>query len=166
MKKQTKNTVRPPGRPTKYSDELCSKIVELAKTGKTEVEIANEIGLSRTTLHYWKERHAAFLNMMQVARGTAVKLVEASLFQRALGYSHPEVKVFCSEGVIYEHVVEKHYPPDTKACETFLTRFGGKRWRKFKPMDYPKEGEEDQDVRNLSDDDLIKELKLLNGGKK
>jgi hypothetical protein len=162
--------VKKPGRPTKYSDELTAKIVDLATKTENEEELAHLAGISPRTLYYWKTRHAAFLQMMLKARGTAVKLVEVSLFQRAIGYSHPETQAFCNVGTggeIRTIEVERHYPPDTKAAVEFLARYGGKRWRKFKATEYPElPGEEPDDVRNLSDDDLIKELKLLKGGKK
>lgn len=63
------------------------------------------------------------------ARQVADELVEASLFSRALGYSHPEEKVFQYEGQIVTHETIKQYPPDTQAAMFWLRNRQPARWK-------------------------------------
>jgi hypothetical protein len=52
-----------------------------------------------------------------------------SLYQRACGYTHKEEKVFCNQGEITTHVVDKHYPPETTACVFWLKNRKPDDWR-------------------------------------
>jgi hypothetical protein len=56
--------------------------------------------------------------------------VEKSLLARALGYEHPEEKVFCHNGEIITHNQIKHYPPDVAAILVWLTNRQPERWSK------------------------------------
>jgi hypothetical protein len=120
-----------PGRPSKFTDAICEKIFELAKAGKTDVEIAKTIGISARTLHYWKVRNPEFLQSLRESKGVADELVVASLFRRATGYSHPETKVFYNSisGQVVKETVMKHYPPDVTAMIFWLKNRDSKNWK-------------------------------------
>jgi hypothetical protein len=120
-----------PGRPSKFTDAICEKILELAKTGKTDVEIAKAIGISARTLHYWKVRNPDFLQSLRESKGVADELVVASLFRRATGYSHPETKVFYNSisGEVIKETVMKHYPPDVTAMIFWLKNRQSQEWQ-------------------------------------
>lgn len=53
------------------------------------------------------------------------------LFQRAVGYSHPEEKVFQYNGEIITHMITKHYPPDTQAAQFWLRNRQPERWKEM-----------------------------------
>jgi len=59
----------PGGRPTLYKEEYCERIVELGRQGKTFVEIANEFGVTKQTLHNWCDAHCQFFDAMKKAKG-------------------------------------------------------------------------------------------------
>jgi len=82
------------GRPSTFSEALWLKLVELAQSGKTDIEIAKAANIPLSTLSYWKAKNDKFLEALKEAKSIADMMVEASLFQRACGYSHPAVKIF------------------------------------------------------------------------
>jgi hypothetical protein len=49
------------GRPPKYRPEFCDTVLELGAQGMSECEIAVELGVARSTLHFWKGEHPDFL---------------------------------------------------------------------------------------------------------
>jgi DNA-binding XRE family transcriptional regulator len=117
------------GRKSSFNAKVQETIVRLIEEGKTEDQIAEIIGVSRTTLNNWKGKHPELLYAVREARQVADELVEAALFARAVGYSHPEQKVFQYEGQIITHEMVKHYPPDTAAASFWLRNRQPKRWK-------------------------------------
>ena len=55
-KKQTSKI----GRPTKYSPELCEKILPMFKNGESIVEVCAQLGISRDTFYDWIKIHDDF----------------------------------------------------------------------------------------------------------
>ncbi len=75
----------PAGRPSKYEDVDLDQVRELALAGKTDEEMAAEIGVARSTLALWKARHADFSDALTAWKGEADDAIELSLYQKALG---------------------------------------------------------------------------------
>lgn len=117
------------GRPSGFNASLKSRIVELVEQGKTLDQVGEIIGVSRQTIHNWCGQHKDLLYAVREARQVADELVEASLFSRAVGYSHPEQKVFCDKGEIITHDMIKHHPPDTQAAVFWLRNRQPERWK-------------------------------------
>jgi DNA-binding CsgD family transcriptional regulator len=114
----------------KFNDKVREAFLRLIKEGKTEDEIGDVLGVTRRTLNNWKGKHQELLYAVREARQTADELVEASLYSRALGYSHPEEKVhFDKDGGVHTHDTTKHYPPDTQAAMFWLRNRQPKRWK-------------------------------------
>lgn len=119
------------GRPSGFNKCIAERILELAKTGATEVQIAAKVGISPTTLANWKGKHPDFLKALKEAKNVADELVEASLFERACGYSHPAVKFFWdrdSKKVVSQAYIERH-APDVTACIFWLKNRRPDKWR-------------------------------------
>jgi len=117
------------GRPTKFNEKLSQKILELAEAGKTDDQIAEVIGVSRQTVCNWKGKYPDFLYALKECKQTADELVEASLFHRAVGYSHKATKMFQHEGAIITEDYQEHYPPDTTAAIFWLKNRQPVSWR-------------------------------------
>ena len=83
------------------------------------------------------------MTKISAAHRMADELVEASLFRRATGYSHPEEKVFFNQGEIITHPITKYYPPDTQDAMFWL--------RNRQPEDWKEKTEGDVTV-NVNDD--------------
>lgn len=117
------------GRPTKFNEIISEKIMSLAEQGKTDEEIADIVGISSRTLRTWKHDKPGFLPSLKEAKYAADQLVEASLFRRAIGYTHKAVKMFQHEGLVIKEEYEEHYPPDTTAAIFWLKNRQPADWR-------------------------------------
>lgn len=107
---------RPPGRPTQFRREYVELAYNYCLLGATDAQLAESFGVSKQTLNTWKKAHPEFLDSLKTGREKADAEVAKSLFHRAKGYTHPEEKIFCSDGQVTRVKTLKHYPPDTAAC--------------------------------------------------
>jgi hypothetical protein len=138
VQEQTAESAEPgkPGRPTKFSDKLAETILALAAEGRTDAEIAETLGIARSTLALWKGRHARFSDALAEAKDHADELVEAALLQRAIGYQHPAVKFFCYEGVVVKQEYTEIHAPDVGAAKFWLANRQPDRWREVKALEH------------------------------
>lgn len=127
-------------RPSRFNDAITDTVRALYEKGKTDGQVAEIIGVSIRTLHYWKAKHPDFLHAIKDSKQVADDLVEASLFSRAVGYSHPEEKIFQHEGEIIRAETVKQYPPDPTAMIFWLKNRRPEEWREKQP------GEDDKTV--------------------
>lgn len=117
------------GRPTKFTPEIATRIFELAKLGKTDEEMAAAMKVTRQTLDNWKVARPDFFAALKGAKAMADDQVERSLFERALGYSHPAVKINQFEGVPVITPYIEHYPPDPTSAIFWLKNRRPDKWR-------------------------------------
>jgi low affinity Fe/Cu permease len=99
----------PGGRPTKYHDINLVQIEKLAERGWTDESIADFVGINRSTLHEYKKAYP--------------------LYEAAIGYTHPEEKIFCHKGSITRVETLKHYPPDVVAAIFVLCNKDKANWQ-------------------------------------
>jgi len=86
------------GRPTKYSPAKHPAQVEQALgSGLTVSEAASLLGISRSTLMEWIEKHPAFSEAVTRGKAVADELVEKSLYTRAIGYGYTQTQTIESE---------------------------------------------------------------------
>lgn len=119
----------PAGRPTSYKPEYCEQAVKLSKMGATDAEMADFFEVAISTLNLWKIKHTEFSESLRVGKEIADKRVVDSLYQRAMGYTHPEVDIRVVEGAIVKTDLVKHYPPDTTAMIFWLKNRDPSNWR-------------------------------------
>lgn len=82
------------GRPSKYNPKYHVPWAKsLAMEGKTDEEIADRLGIARSTLSKWKSENKAFAEAMEIGKESADAEVELSLYKRAIGYRYKEKKV-------------------------------------------------------------------------
>lgn len=124
------------GRPSKFNERLAQRIMALAKKGFTDREIAEECGIALSTLKLWKGRHKGFSAALNASKNVANEMVEAALFQRAIGYSHPDTKIFVTEHGIHTETVTKHHPPSEDAAKFWLKNRAPKRWREKQEVEH------------------------------
>lgn len=85
------NGKKPPGRPPKYDPDRHPRLINvLYADGWTDLEVAEAVGVSRKTLDQWRNRHAE-LGDAKRSKAEANKIVEKSLYQRAVGLGFEEV---------------------------------------------------------------------------
>lgn len=58
---------RGPGRPTKYTEEMCERALELAAEGYGRVETSVGLGIALSTFQEWEKVHPEFAEAMKLA---------------------------------------------------------------------------------------------------
>jgi hypothetical protein len=117
------------GRPSAFRPEYVEKVFKLCLLGATDAEVASFFDVSEQTVNAWKVQHPKFLESMRAGKDEADATIADSLYQRARGYSHPEVHVSNYQGEVTLTPLTKHYPPDTAAASLWLRNRQPKRWR-------------------------------------
>lgn len=123
------------GRPTKYKPEYDQIAYSMALLGVTDAQLAAAFGVSEQTLNGWKSAHPNFLESLKSGKDEADAKVVRSLYERALGYSHPAVKIITvprgnNQGSDIEEVpYTEHYAPDTTAAIFWLKNRQRQNWR-------------------------------------
>ena len=107
-----------------------------ARDGLTEEDIANNIGISRSTLSEWKKKYPDISDTIKKDKNVADRVVENSLFKRATGYRYKEItkeRIFNKTtgktelAVVKE--IEKEVPPETAAIIIWLTNRCLENWK-------------------------------------
>lgn len=115
------------GRPTSYKPEYAAEAQALTEAGATNVELAQYFEVSISTIWQWQIRNPEFSSALKRGKQVADERVERSLFERATGYSHPELDIRVIDGQIIKTEIIKHYPPDTTAAIFWMKNRQG--WR-------------------------------------
>lgn len=131
-----KRRKEPFGRPTDFKPEYVEQAYKLCLMGMTDVELASFFEIAESNLNEWKHRFPDFQESMRRGKEIADAEVSASLYQRALGYSHPEVHISNYQGSITETPLTKHYPPDTAAASLWLRNRQSGKWRDKVDVDH------------------------------
>lgn len=123
------------GRPTKYKPEYDDLAYHMALLGATDERLAAAFDVSVDTIAEWKLVHPNFSDALRKGKDEADAQVVKSLYQRAMGYEHPAVKIITvangnnqgSEVVEVPYV--ERYPPDTTAAIFWLKNRQRATWR-------------------------------------
>ena len=126
----------PGGRPTSYKPEYAEKAYTLCKRfGAIDEQLAVVFDTSVVTLNSWKKKFPKFLKALKEGKAYRDEHVVRSLYERAMGYEHPETKVFNDHGEIITHEIIKHYPPDPTAMIFWLKNRQPEKWRDKKDVE-------------------------------
>lgn len=122
------------GRPTVYDpDTFPDSAEEAASNGATLTEIAQALGVTRSTVCLWMTQYDVFSDAIKRGRAAADERVEKALYQRALGYSHDSEKIVVvggKDGSYVERVpIVEHYPPEPAALRMWLHNRKPQEWR-------------------------------------
>jgi hypothetical protein len=119
------------GRPTKYRVGHNDAVVSAAIAGSsvTDAEIAELFGVNEQTVKNWYEKYPDFIASVKKAKAISDDKVERSLFERATGYSVPDVHISQFEGTAVVTPIIKHYAPDVTACIFWLKNRRPGQWR-------------------------------------
>jgi hypothetical protein len=121
----------PGGRPTKYQPGYPQKVYKMALLNLKDTEIAGLLDISEKCLNEWKNKYPKFEQSLKNGREIADSKVGQRLFERAMGYSHKAVKIFCDVKTGSREVIEyiEHYPPDPTSMIFWLKNRHPERWR-------------------------------------
>ena len=133
---KTATANRTAGRPKVYTPEFNDQAERCCALGATDIELAGFLGIDEATLATWKYTYPELSKSIKKGKDLFdTEAVERSLRARALGYEHPEDKVFISDGCPVVVPTTKSYPPDTAAAIFWLKNRQSGRWRDKQEID-------------------------------
>lgn len=103
------------GRPSKYNDHVLIEATNYAKLGATNEQIADYLGIQRSTFQYWLVNYPELKKAISEAKDLFDNEIVKSLAHNALGYSHKDTQFFQYRGGIVKQEYIKHYPPNVTA---------------------------------------------------
>ena len=125
----------PAGRPSDYDPKKTPKQAKKAcLMGAIDKDLADFFGVSEKTINNWKNEHPEFLQSIREGKELADSNVAKSLYERARGYSHPEVHISNYQGKITQTELTKQYPPETTAGIFWLKNRQPDKWRDRKEV--------------------------------
>lgn len=106
-----------------------------ARDGYTLMDIANRIGIGRTTLDSWRKKYPEIRNALKKGKEIVDYKVENALLKSALGYKTKEVKVttLMRYGKVIEttkEATEKDQAPNVSACQVWLYNRLPNKWKR------------------------------------
>lgn len=132
------------GQPTKYEEKTARQAGKLcSRYGYTDKQLADFFEVAEQTINNWKKKFPEFFESLKDSKAIADDRVEKSLYERALGYSCPDHKVFNNGGEPLVVPITKNYPPDTTAAIFWLKNRRPARWR-----DNPEPKHEGKDTKD------------------
>ena len=125
------------GRPGQYHESMPERTVKLcSQFGASDEMLATAFGVNEKTINNWKQQYPEFLQSIKDGKDLFDSdTIERSLLHRAIGYSHPEDKIFNDNGKALVVPTTKHYPPDTTAMIFWLKNRQPARWRDKQEID-------------------------------
>ena len=116
------------GRPTSFKPEYAEQARQLCLLGATDKDLADFFKVTDRTIDNWKEAHPEFFRSLTEGKVVADANVAERLYERAMGYSHPEEKVLQFQGKVIRATTTKHYPPDYQSMALWLKNRQSKKW--------------------------------------
>lgn len=120
------------GRKSKYDSYVrphLKQITEWAKSGATEKEISDALGVALSTFNEYKKQYSELSESLRVGRQTVILNVKAALYKKAIGFEYEEMEGVKKEGKIVSTKIYKRYaPPDTTAAAMLLRNYE-EEWR-------------------------------------
>lgn len=119
------------GRPSLANiSEIDKKALEIvASEGYTDDQLAEMLAVTKQTIANYKIKYPEFFDSLKRGKNIADAKVEISLFQRAMGYSHPDVNITNYQGKPVVTPIIKHYPPDPTSMIFWLKNRQKANWR-------------------------------------
>jgi hypothetical protein len=117
-----------------YHPDLNPRVYKLSLLGMSNDEVGSVLGITSATFKRWMYDYPNFTKALASGREDADANVARSLYQRAIGFSHPDIELKVvslggGEGSRVEKVeVTKIYPPDPNAALQWLRYRQRQKW--------------------------------------
>lgn len=151
------------GRPTKYKPEYVELAYKYCLLSATDADLARCFEVDVDTVYKWKLDYPEFSESIKKGKEIADAEVGKRLYERAMGYSHPEEKIFVHNGEVIRAETVKHYPPDATSAIFWLKNRQPAKWRDTQNIEVSGPGGGPllvQDVSALSDHDLERLIEI------
>jgi predicted transcriptional regulator len=112
----------------------------LAIEGKTDIEIANALGITERTLNNWKKEHPSFFQSLKEGKEVVDGKVEKTLYERAMGYTVTDKKIIIemdangNQKPARIEKMERKVPADITAIIFWLKNRRPDQWREKKEI--------------------------------
>ncbi|EMM2839018.1 helix-turn-helix domain-containing protein [Enterococcus faecalis] len=137
------------------SEEGLIKIGGWAKDGLTDEQIAQNIGISRSTLNEWKKRFPDIKDTIKRGKEVVDRQVENALFKSAVGYEYTEItKELTDSGMKVTKRVTKQVAPNPTSAIFWLKNRKPDEWRDKKETQISGEMSVSNPFTNLSEEEL------------
>ena len=101
-----------------------------ARDGLTDEDIANKMGITRSTFYAWKDKYSVISDALKNGKEVADFAVENALYKSALGYDVVEYEEkIDAMGVKQRCEKKRHIPPNTTAQIFWLKNRKPSVWR-------------------------------------
>ena len=131
------------GRPNAWTEKIEPRkddIVEWARAGATNKEVAEALGIGYSTFCDHLSKNKDFSDSLKQAKLSGVPMVKLALYKRALGFEYEEKKTYMKKDengvtMTYTEITKKQALPDVGAIQTYL-RNNTENFRDKSKFDY------------------------------
>lgn len=126
-----------------YKSSYVEQARKIAQLGATDEEVAEFFDVCARTIYRWKHTHPEFAEALTVGKDVADQRVISSLYQRACGYEHDDVKIFMpanAEAPVYAPY-KARVAGDVTAAIFWLKNRRPQEWRDRHEMAHSLEGD-------------------------
>ena len=120
------------GRKSKYDEYVkpfLKQITDWARSGATEKEIADALGVALSTFSDYKNKYSELSDALRAGRKAVVLNVKAALYRKAIGFEYEEMRGIKKDGkVVSTEIFKRYAPPDTTAAAMILRNYEDE-WR-------------------------------------
>ena len=116
-------------RQDEFVQPYLNQITEWARSGATEKEICDALGVAQSTFYEYKKQFSELSNALRTGRQTVILNVKAALYKKAIGFEYEEMEGVKKEGkVVSTRIFKRYSPPDTTAAAMLLRNYE-EEWR-------------------------------------
>lgn len=132
------------------TEENLALLEGWARDGLSDIQIAQNIGISDRTLYRWKKEYGQICQSLKKGKEVADYQVENALFKRALGYTITiKEEKLDKDGCVHTLEKDVHIPPDTTAQIFWLKNRKPDKWRE--KQDKPQTNNDEEGVIIIDD---------------
>ena len=115
------------GRKSKYDEYVkpyLGQIAEWKKSGATDKEISDALGIALSTFSEYKNQYSELSDALRTGKQTVILNVKAALYKKAIGFEYEEKRgVKKGDKVVSTEIFKRYSPPDTTAAAMLLRNY-------------------------------------------
>jgi hypothetical protein len=124
----------------KYEHWMFAMIVNFAKLGATQEQIAEFMNVNRNTVKEWFKTIPGLYVAVKNAKEQFDLEIINSMAHNAIGFSHEDTQFFMYKGQVIEKKYTKYYPPNVVAGIFWLKNRQGEKWQDQKDVNHKYSG--------------------------
>ena len=132
------------------TDDGLIKLEGWARDGLIDEQIAQNMGITRSTLNDWKNKYADISNTIKRGKEVVDRQVENVLLKSAMGYTTSETTYQNVEGeLIPVKVIKKEIAPNPVAMIFWLKNRKPENWRDYKAVEVIEDNKRDGMLKDI-----------------